>query len=783
MNVNERVAALLAQMTVEEKLAQLGAARMSDFLDFRDGFAFDAEAAKRHVPLSVGYLGRIGGASDLAPQELARRCNEIQRHFVEHTRLGIPVLFMTEATSGVLSRSHTLFPMNLAAGAMFDPDLVREMGDAIRQEMLATGERWALAPVVDVIRDPRYGRFEESFGEDVLLCAANGIAFTRGLQSDDLSRGIAATLKHFVAQGISDGGRNTAPVHLGDRELLDQYAAPFEAVIREAAPATVMAAYHELDGMPCHISRPLLRDLLRERLGFDGLLVSDGNGIGLVKDHHDYCETYGEAARLTFEAGIECELDHIWRSHLPALVANGTIPMEALDAAVSRMLSLKFQLGLFDRPYVEEAAAAAIVGAPAHEAVTGRMAREAVTLLRNEGGLLPLSPACRTIAVIGPLADRKEFAYGDYSYPSHVEDMFLQSENLSEEEAIARTLFFARKGTTYDDLFQGTETVLEAVRRLAPSAEVLHAPGLLDTWNYRNRSDFQDFGPVRAACARADVVIAVCGDTSGMGYENDSGESVDRATIGLSEDQRALLAVALEAGKPVVLVLANGRPLELSWEAARVHAIVEAWRPGNQGASAIAEVLFGRICPGGRLPVTLPKCLGQLPVYYSQRPTGHRQFWRQTYLETDLAPLYPFGYGLSYTTFAYDAIEMQQETDRIRIRFALTNTGTMEGDEVVQLYARKRHVSVVQPSLELKAFRRIRLSPGGTVRVEAELLLDTLAFHDASLACVLESMDLEVSLGRNAADLFATQAFRIEVEGGSRIAARRTMENPVRVIG
>lgn len=776
--IGTRVADLISRMTLAEKVVQLTSARMGNIISDMEHMTFSAKKAQKNLPHGCGYMGRIGGATDLKPNEIARLINQIQRYLMEETRLGIPAFFLTEATSGVLSRDHTLFPQNLGAGAMFNEHLVYQMGDAVRREMLATGERMALAPVVDVVRDHRYGRFEESYGEDVYLVTQCGIAYTKGLQSDSLEQGIAATLKHYAAQGISDGGRNCAPIHVGEREMLDVYAVPFEAAIQEAGAACIMAAYHEWNGVPCHVSHHLLKDMLRNQFGFEGLVMSDGNGVQLVKTFHDFCEHLEDTVPLTLEAGIELELDHMFKHHLKDLVEAGRVPEALVDGAVSRVLALKFALGLFDQPYVEENQAAGVVGCSDHAAIAAEMARQSMTLLKNEQEILPLKKNIKSIAVVGPLAHKKEFAYSDYSYPSHIEDMYYSSEGLTEEEVIARTLFFKKKDTKYEDLFHDTRTVLEAIQaKVLPDTKVHYAQGLKDTYNYHGTADFFQIEEAVAAAQQAEVIIAVCGDTSGMGRENDSGESVDRVTIGLSEEQRRLLRALKALNKPMVLVLCNGRPLELLYESEVMDAILEAWRPGLEGAAAIADVLFGDYNPAGRLPVTLPKTLGQLPAYYAQHLTGKRQFWRETYLETDLKPLYSFGYGLSYTAFEYQNTAMTQLPDRIRVETEVKNVGGMDGEEVIQVYVRKRYTSVKQPERELKAYKRVYAGQGEAAAAAFDISFDSLGYHNLQNQLVLENCVLDVMLGSASDQIHQEQSFHLVFEGGVRRIARRVFSN------
>lgn len=777
--VEERVKDLLARMTLDEKIAQMTWVKLLDTITDRHTLTFSEEKASASLAHGCGYINRLGGETELKPADLAVLINRIQKYLMEKTRLGIPALFLTEATSGVLSRDHTVFPQNIGAGAMFNEDLVWEMGDAVRKEMLSTGERLALAPVVDVVRDHRFGRYEESFGEDVYLVSQCGMAYTRGLQSDSLDQGIAATLKHFAAQGISDGGRNCAPIHATEREILDSYAVPFEAAIREAKAACVMAAYHEWHDMPCHVSEKLLKEILREKLGFNGLLMADGSGIELVKEFHDYCETLDEAIELTLKAGIQMELlEHSLKDGLKPLVEQGRVDMPVIDAAVSKMLSLKFRLGLFDNPYVDVNRVQETVCCQKHREIAGRMARQSLTLLKNRDNILPLSPDIRRIAVVGPLADKKEFAYSDYSYPSHIEYMYHLSEAL-EGEIIPTSVFLKRKDTRFEDLYHDIKTVCQAIReRAGQDTRVDLAPGLRDTTDYNHDPGFYALDEAVKAASEADVVIAVCGDTSGIGFENDSGESVDRVEIGLSNEQRTLLKELKKLGKPIILVLCNGRPLELSYESMEMDAILEAWRPGMEGADAIADALFGMYNPGGRLPVSLPKSLGQLPVYYSQHGTGKTQFWKNSYLEMDINPLYPFGYGLSYSRFRYEEAVFSQEEDRIGVRVTVLNEGPYDGDEVVQIYVRKRYTSVKQPERELKAYKRVSLKKGQRMAISFDILYDSLCYHNKDYELGLENCVLDVMVGSSSVDIRHQQSFRLRFENGMRKVSQRVFTNP-----
>ncbi len=778
----EKAAELLAEMTLEEKVAQLSSASLGDVISDLENFTFDTALAREHIPLGCGYMGRIGGSTDLWPEEMAALMNEIQEYFIKETRLGIPVIFMTEATTGVLSRDHTLFPQNIGAGAMFNEKLVEKMASVIRKEMTATGERMALAPVVDVVRDHRYGRYEESFGEDIYLTAQYGKAYTRGLQSEDLTSGVAATLKHYVAQGISDGGRNCGPIHATDRELLDGYAVPFAAAIEDCEAAALMAAYHEIDQIPCHASKKVLDEMLREDIGFKGLVTSDGGGIKLLKEFQEYCATEEEAAVLALKAGIELELDSMYKKHLVKLVREGRAAEELVDQAAQRMLALKFRLGLFEEPYVKEQGIKERVGSEKNQKVSADMAHQSMTLLKNEDNLLPLTGGEESIAVVGPLADNKKFAYGDYSYPTHFEEVYHKSDELSADEVLARSLFFKRAETSYQDLFHETKTIYEKVDSYTDEkTEIFFAPGLKDTYNYHDDEDFSHIEEAVKTADKAEVIIAVCGDTSGMGPHNDSGESVDRVEITLPLEQRKLLRALKELGKPIILVLCNGRPLELSYESENIDAILEAWKPGQKGAEAICDVLFGAYNPAGRLPVTIPRSLGQLPVYYSRRPSGKKQFWRNTYLEMGLEPLYEFGYGQSYTEFTYREITMDKKEEGITVRLKVENTGAYDGEEVIQLYARKKYTSVLQPERELKAYKRVFIEQGALVELEFELLFSSLCYHNKEQNLALEDCELEVMVGASSEDIKGRESFNLKFPGGAKHFSERTYTNPVQV--
>lgn len=776
-----KIEKLLDKMTIEEKIVQLTGSKYHDIYDIKRKTIKDK--ADRVVKNGVGYIGRIGGSNDNTPREVVRAVNEIQKYTIENSRLNIPVLFLTEATSGVLGRDFTLFPGNLNVGAMFNEKLTYKMGEAIKKEMVAVGERLALAPVVDVVRDHRYGRYEESYSEDVYLATQNGIKYIEGLQGRKIDCGVATTLKHFAGQGISDGGKNCAPIHVGQREFLDQYVAPFEACIKETNPACIMVAYHEIDGIPCHSSRKLLKDILRKKLGFEGLIMSDGGGIELVKSFQEYCETFQEAAILCFEAGIEMELGSVFSKYLKEEIEKGNITEEQLDNAVKSVLDLKNKLGLFENPYVDEDQVEKIVQCARHIDISYQIARESIIMLENKNNLLPLNTNnYKKIAVVGPLANRKDFAYGDYSYPTHIKGAFYNAEKYSEEEVIAYSLFYNAKGTRFEELYHDTKTLYEVIVEEFHESDVIYEPGVKDTYNYDNDQDFCLFDKMKRKCQDSDLIIAVCGDTSGMGYKNDTGESTDRVEITLPDEQQQMLKKLSKINKPLILILANGRPLELSLESKICNSILETFRTGQKGAEAIVDVLVGRCNPAGRLPVTIPKHQGQLPVFYSQRPTGHKQFWKNEYLEMDINPLYEFGYGLSYTEFEYDFITKEIDNDALIIKFKVTNVGEYDGHEVIQVYVNKHFCSVCQPIQELKAYKKIWLEKRETKTLECQLNFDSLGYHNIDMDYVLEDCLLKVMIGSSCKNIKITFTERLKLSKQKRYIKEKKFSNQITVL-
>jgi len=760
--IEERVRDLLGRMTVEEKVAQLGGVWSTALLE---GERFSETKAEEAIPHGIGHVTRIGGAL-LGPRESALLANAIQRFVLENTRLGVPAIVHEESCAGYMARNATCFPQAIGLASTWEPELIEAMTDVIRTQMRAVGAHQALAPVLDVARDPRWGRTEETFGEDPYLISRIGVAYVRGLQGEDRRRGIVATGKHFVGYGASEGGLNWAPAHIPRRELLEVFVTPFEAAIREAKLGSIMNAYHELDGVPCGASQELFEGLLRRELGFDGVVVSDYYTIPTLMTYHQVAASEAEAARLALEAGLDVELPSLsyYGQPLREALADGRVEMAWVDRAVARVLRMKFELGLFENPYVDAEAAPAVFDMPEQRDLARCIAQKSIVLLKNEGDLLPLPRSLRRLAVIGPSADSIRLLQGDYHYPSHLEMRFGPvAEGGLAPPSKAGAVDLAQH-------FVPMVTVLEGIRSIvAPETEIMTALGCDIVGD-----STEGFGEAVEAARRADVAVVVVGGKSGLAEGCTSGEFNDRADLGLPGVQQALVEAVVGTGTPTVVVLINGRPLALPWIAEHVPAVLEAWLPGEEGGNAVAEVLFGDVAPGGKLPISLPRSVGQVPVYYGHKPSGGRSQVRGDYGDLPASPLFPFGHGLSYTRFEYVKVELSAAqvppTGTIDVRVEVKNVGPRPGEEVVQLYVHDVVASVTRPVKQLKGFQRLALAPGETRRVTFHLDVGQMAFYDRDMEFVVEPGRVEVLVGSSSEDIRLTGSF--EISGERRLLPR-----------
>jgi beta-glucosidase len=707
--VEQRVADLLARMTVEEKVAQLGS--RPPFMDWREWVrcTLDEKIARvRAIPPADVIGPGVGQLSiflrEMPPRAAAAKANEIQRYARENTRLGIPPIIHDEGLHGLLANDATSFPQAIAMASSWHPELLQEVAAAIGRETRARGIRQLLSPTINIARDPRCGRTEETYGEDAYLASRMAVAFVHGVQS----QGVVTTPKHYAANFVGDGGRDSNAVHFSERLLREVYFPAFEASVREGGALSIMAAYNSLDGVPCSCNRWLLTEVLREEWGFEGFVVSDYGSVIHIMEKHAVAANKQEVAKKAVEAGLEIELPYTDCYGEPLLegLRQGTISAEAVDEAVRRVLAVKFRLGLFDEPFVDEEQAEAVCNTAEHRALALQMAREGIVLLKNEGGALPLAGEIKSIAVIGPQADEPRL--GGYSWDGYARERIV--------------------------------TPLRGIQQRAGGVEVRFAQGCAVTGDSK-----EGFAGAAQAAHQSQAAVLFVGNS-----RQTEGEQRDRANLDLPGVQAELIKQVAATGVPTIVVLINGSAVTMLDWIDQVDAVVEAWYPGEVGGAAIAEVLFGDTNPGGKLPITFPRTVGQLPLYYNYKPTGRIY----DYVDLSGKPLFPFGHGLSYTTFAYCNLHIRLERKKVvKISLEVENTGERAGDEVVQLYVHDVVASVARPVKELKGFRRVSLQPQETKEVTFEIAVQQLGLYDARLHYTVEPGEFEIMVGSSSEDI------------------------------
>jgi beta-glucosidase len=736
--VEVRVADLLKRMTLEEKVAQ-----MQCIWDQKKTRLYDAEGTLRldllHEQLQHG-IGQIARLSDTnggqSAKDMAELANKLQKYFVEETRLGIPVIFHEECLHGLAAKEATSYPQPIGLASTFDPELVETIYTTIADDMRSRGAHQALTPVVDVARDPRWGRVEETFGEDTYLATQMGIAAVKGFQGDGQFKNktrVIATLKHFAAHGQPESGMNCGPVNISERVLRDTFLRVFKETIEKAGAISVMASYNEIDGVSSHASKWLLRDVLRDEWGFKGYVVSDYYAVAELNLRpeavsHSMAKDKAEAAKLAVEAGVNIELpDPDCYPRLIELVRSGSVKQEVIDELVASMLHYKFVMGLFDDPYVDPELTQSARRLVEDRPLALRAAQETITLLKNDGALLPIDPAKKqTIAVIGPNADR--LMLGGYS------------------------------GTpTY------STTVLQGIKdAVGEHAKVVYSEGCKITvggsWNddpVTFPDPETDRALIREAVAvaqKSDLIVLVVGDNEQTSREAwNKTHMGDRACLELFGLQNELVQAMIETGKQIVVVLFNGRPVAINAIKKNIPAILECWYLGQESGTAIANVLFGKYNPGGKLPISVPRSAGHIPCYYNYKPSARRGF-----LADDVSPLFPFGFGLSYTTFDISNVKLEKSTittnEAVTVSVDVKNTGTRAGEEVVQLYIRDLFSSVTRPVKELKGFQRIALKSGEKRSIIFTLQPDNLAFTNIDKLFIVEPGEFEIMVGTSSMD-------------------------------
>jgi beta-glucosidase-like glycosyl hydrolase len=765
--IKERVTDLISRMTLNEKIAQLHAGWLKLSADGNHQWRV-SDFAQRTADISVDSLLKYGlgqitrplGTHTVDPKEGVRALNELQRRLVEETRLGIPVMSHEECLVGLMIKDATLFPAPLNYAATWNQDLVEQVGEIIGLQARSIGCHQGLAPVLDVSRDPRWGRTEETFGEDPYLVGVMGYRYVKGLQGEQ--RDLLATLKHFAGHSASEGGRNHAPVHIGPREFNDVFLLPFEMAVKLANAGSVMPAYHDIDGIPCHADRTLLTKILRERWGFDGLVVADYAGVNLLYTHHGVANDAASAAAMAFKAGLDIELPgHECALKLREALERGEITEDAIDPIVSRVLAIKFSLGLFERPYADPESVE--VRGESASRVAYEVAVESAVLLHNDGTLPLQVERMKTVAVIGPTADDPLALLAGYSFPVH---LINAGENASASIATPLQALRARFGEAHVTYAKGCEIIKER----SQSAAVYPGDVEMDDAINESRASLvsMDKGAIAHAvdlAKVADVAVVFVGDLAGLFQTGTVGEGSDTDSLNLPGVQQALLEAVVETGTPTVVVLTGGRPYNLCGLEEKIAAQVMAFAPGEGGADALADLLTGKANFSGRLPLSVPKSAGAVPFVYN-----HKLKSAGTPIAYHFGSRYPFGFGLTYTTFAYRQLVLKEAQvpingGTIELQFVVENVGSRKGTEVVQVYVRDRLASTVRPVKELKAFSRVCLDAGDRATVGVSIPTDMLNFSDEHGNRVVEPGEFDVMIGSSSRDIHLVGT--VNVVGGA----------------
>ena len=740
LSIDMRLSDLLSRMTLEEKVGQLLCPLGWEMYEIHGSEVHPSGKFKQLIKeRNAGMLWATYRAdpwtkktlaNGLNPELSAKAGNALQKYVMENTRLGIPMFLAEEAPHGHMAIGATVFPTGIGMAATWSPELVKEVGQVIAKEIRSQGGHISYGPVLDLTRDPRWSRVEETFGEDPVLSGILGASMVDGLGGGNLSQKYAtiATLKHFLAYAVPEGGQNGNYASVGIRDLHQNFLPPFRKAI-DAGALSVMTSYNSIDGIPCTSNHYLLTQLLRNEWKFRGFVVSDLYSIEGIHESHFVALTKENAAIQSVTAGVDVDLGGDAYTNLCHAVQSGQIDKAVIDTAVCRVLRMKFEMGLFEHPYVDPKIAAKTVRRKEHIELARKIAQSSITLLKNENSILPLSKTINKVAVIGPNADNRYNMLGDYTAPQEDSNVKTVLDGILTKLSPSRVEYVrgcAIRDTTVNEI----EQAIEAARR---SEVVIVVVG---------GSSARDF---KTSYKETGAAVAEEGSVSDM----ECGEGFDRASLSLLGRQQELLESLQKTGKPLIVVYIEGRPLEKNWASEYADALLTAYYPGQEGGNAIADVLFGDYNPSGRLPISVPRSVGQIPVYYNKKaPRNH------DYVEVSSSPLYSFGYGMSYTTFEYSDLQVVQKSARcFEVSFKVKNTGKYDGEEVSQLYMRDEYASVVQPMKQLKHFERFYLSKG-----EEKLIVFTLAAEDLSiinqaLEQIVESGTFQVMIGSSSDDI------------------------------
>lgn len=774
--IPDRLKDLMTRMSFEQKIDQITClvTITPDIPDFRE-----------YIPNGIGNVGAFT-VSDRA-DSIAEYSFRLQKFLTEETELGIPALIHCEAAAGAQYTEADVFPSAIAQASSFDPDAVGRMSDIIRKQLYAVGFRQALSPVFDISRDARWGRITETYGEDPTLTAAMGSAFVRGLQGNKLTEGVAATAKHYVGHGVTEGGLNMGRNPVTERELSEVHCKPFQAAISEGNLKSVMNSYCSINGEPVVCSKKILTELLRGELGFEGIVVSDYVSVDRIVDPFCVAETFEEAGIKAIKAGLDVEYPRPkgFTYQMKKAVEDGTLPMEVIDQAVKRVLTLKFELGLFENPYPDKELMHSVLHQKETDCLNETLAMEGLILLKNKNETLPLSKECGKIAVIGPHGDSVRSYFSTFSYPA-VLDMTMSREEdgqeFEEPGLIIYDIMQQYPGQTRDcspriekrirKEFAKSRSLYQALQEYLPGGKVVYAKGINCAGDNISGMEY-----ALNAAAMADVVILTIGGKNGWGVTSTVGEGVDSTNIDLPGIQEEFARKVRALNKKTIVIHFDGRPLSNEYVASHFDAIIEAWQPGEFGGQAICKVLFGEYNPSGRLPVTAARNVGQLPVYYGLPRgsgyvgAGHTGMIRNPngYINDTAFPLYYFGHGLSYTQFTYSGLSIESgelmPEDELMISLDVENTGNRDGAEVVQLYISDTSASMVRPDLELAGFQRVFLKAGERKNVRFVSKVSQFAFLDRDMNWVVEAGTMKVMVGASSKDLRLEDQVMIK-EGG-----------------
>jgi beta-glucosidase len=793
--IPERVEDLLSRMTLKEKAAQLcGNLPASCIVDGK----LDKERLKSLCPDGHGRFTQFSLVGLASPEYIAHISNEIQKYFIEETRLGIPVAFQSENLCGYPGAGGTLFPSMANVASTWEPDLVKEMSSVIGKESRAVGINSAMSPVIDVSRDPRWGRTYETFGEDPYLISQMGINYINGMQSDKTS-GVACIAKHFLGYAETQGGMNCAATRINKRELYETFATPFEAVANKADVSGMMASYSEIDGMPVGANKDIARTLLRDVMKFRGMLTSDGAAVMKMWNFYHIASTYSEAGLLAKKGGLDTEIPIGGAfSKLPEYVKKGMLDEKFLDESVRRILTIKFEYGLFDNPYVDEGRVTVAMSNPEKQSLSEKIAARSMIMLKNDG-VLPLKKGTK-VAVIGPHADSLRYPVSGYTYPAYIEMIgaFDNSENVSfngiaDEKAKSES---ENKNKNSFNPFCVIDP--EGMKKIGNMKSILRKMGarslrevLTDRFDvtYAQGCDIVNdgkdgFAEAIAAAGKSDVAVLALGGSCGW-VNVTGGEGKDRSSLDLPGVQEELLEVVAAVGKPVIVVLYGPGCFTVNWAAWHASAILQAWMPGPSAGKVVADVLDGTQNPGGKLCVTIPRSVGQIPIYYNHKVgSGYSDgangnasaIFTGGYVDADNTPLYPFGFGLSYTQFAlseFSVSEKQVNTDgKIHVKCKIKNTGLCEGSEIIQLYTHFKDSHVTRPNKSLCGFVRVDLNSGEEKTAEFILDCAELGYYNEDMEFVVEPGILDVMVGTSSDNILYLQEVRLTGEKRNLIGKR-----------